>query len=100
MINKVWKERSLYSNGQAIPPMSTKRTTTSHRNLLNTKKVTTTYDVKDPGHGLGQALTCGGLMLALPLGIYTDHIMDSCTRCVFLTTMIGLMLPVWLSCNL
>jgi hypothetical protein len=41
-----------------IPLISTKRTITGHLNLLNTKK-TTTYDVGNPGPGLGQAQKCG-----------------------------------------
>jgi len=35
-------------------------TTTSHLNSLNTQK-TTTYDVGNPGPGLGQAQKCGGI---------------------------------------
>ena len=37
-----------------IPAISTKRTTTSHLNSLNTKK-TTTYDAGNSDPGLGQA---------------------------------------------
>ena len=36
------------------PLISTKQTTTSHFNSLNTKK-TVTHDVRNPGPGLGQA---------------------------------------------
>jgi len=43
-----------------IPPISTKRTITSHFNPLNTRK-TTTYIIGNPGPGLGQAHTCGGV---------------------------------------
>ena len=38
-----------------ILPISTKRTTISHLNSLNTKKKTTTYDIENPDPGLGQA---------------------------------------------
>jgi len=45
-----------------IPPISTKRKITSHLHSLNTKK-TTTYDVGNPGPGLGQAHKCGSVKL-------------------------------------
>ena len=41
-----------------ISPISTKQTINSHLILLNTKK-TMTYDVGNPGPGLGQAQKCG-----------------------------------------
>ena len=36
-----------------------KQTITSHLNSLNIKKKTMTYDVGNPGPGLGQAQKCG-----------------------------------------
>jgi hypothetical protein len=41
-----------------IPTISTKRTITSHLNSLN-RKNTTSYDIGNPGPGLGQAQICG-----------------------------------------
>jgi hypothetical protein len=49
---KLWKE-SLSSDGQTIPPISTKWTITSH--LIEN---TTTYDVGNPNLVLGQAQKC------------------------------------------
>jgi len=45
-----------------IPPISTKRTITSHLNSLNTEK-TMAYDVGNHGHGLGQTQKCGTVKL-------------------------------------
>jgi hypothetical protein len=44
-----------------IPPISIKSTITSHLNSLNKKGGTTTYDVRNPGPGLGQAQKYCGL---------------------------------------
>ena len=41
-----------------IPPISTKRTTTSHPKSLNMKK-NMTYDIGNPGPDLGEKPTCG-----------------------------------------
>jgi hypothetical protein len=43
-----------------IPPISAKRTITSHLNSWNTKKIMTS-DVGNTGPGLGQAQICGGV---------------------------------------
>jgi len=50
-------------------PVSTARTITSDLHSLNTAK-TTTYDVGDPGSGLEQAQTCGGVK---PINAFTIH---------------------------
>ena len=56
---KPWSGRSkLPAVVLTISPISTKQTINSHLNLLNTKK-TMTYDVGNPGPGLGQAQKCG-----------------------------------------
>ena len=39
-----------------------KKQTTSHLKSLNTKQ-TMTYDIRNPGPGLGQAQTCGRVKL-------------------------------------
>ena len=44
----------------SIPPISTKRTATSHLNWTKHKEKTTTYDVGNPDPALGQVQKCGG----------------------------------------
>ena len=51
----VWK-RNFKQYWATILPISTKRTITSHHNWTQN---TTTYDVGNPGPGLGQAHKCG-----------------------------------------
>jgi hypothetical protein len=48
-------------------PISTKQTTTSHVKPLNTKKIMT-YDIGNPGHGLGQSQKCGRIKLNWLMG--------------------------------
>ena len=57
----LWKD-ILNSDGQQIPTISTRQTITSYLNSLNIKK-TTTYDIRNPSPGLGQAQKCGGVKL-------------------------------------
>ena len=56
-------------HGSSIPPILTKQTITSQLNSLNTKK-TVTYDIGNPGPGLGQAQKCGKGIQSLRSLIY------------------------------
>ena len=52
-ISYSYKKHDYEKKVYAIPPISEKRTITSHVKLLNTKQATT-YDDRNPGSGLGQ----------------------------------------------
>ena len=55
-------KRKFKQRWSSIPPISTKQTIISRLNSWNIKK-TMTYDVVNPGPGLGQMQTCGGVKL-------------------------------------
>jgi hypothetical protein len=57
-----WSAYLNYERWLSIPSISTKRTITSHLNWTHWTEIkTTTYDVGNPGPGLGQAQKCSGV---------------------------------------
>jgi hypothetical protein len=55
----LFMKRKFKQGRSIIPPISIKRTITSHLNSLNTKKKTIAYDIGNPGPGLIQGQKCG-----------------------------------------